>query len=191
MVLRRLARIFAALGLLVAAAPAAASVTVALGLDELVVRSEQVVLGTVIARRALRDHEGRIVTDVTIRIDDSMKGGHSRGEDLVVRRLGGAIGELGMRVEGEPTFTDGERSVVFAERLGQNLRPTGMSQGVLRVRLEEGGRELVHPAVRGLELVRRTTAGALVPAPPYLIHPRPLNDVMDEIRQAVERARAD
>lgn len=189
-VLRRFVRSFAALALLIAAAPAAASVTVALDLDELVSHSEQVVLATVTGQRVHRDTQRRIVTDVTLRIDDSMKGGHGRGEDIVVRRLGGAIGELGMRVEGEPIFTDGERSVVFAERLGQHLRPTGMSQGVLRVRLDEGGRELVHPAVRGLELVQRTPAGAMIPAPAYLIAARPLNDVMDEIRQAVERTRA-
>jgi hypothetical protein len=95
-----------------------------------------------------------------------------------------------MRVEGEPTFAEGERAVVFAERTGANLRPTGMSQGVLRVRLDDGGREMVHPGTRALELVRRSTSGNLIPAPPYLIEARPLSDVMDEIRQAVERHRA-
>jgi hypothetical protein len=187
---RRLARSFAVLALLLAASPAAASITVALDLAELVAASEAVVVATVVDRRSQWDSERRIVTDVTLRIDDTMKGHYGRGEDIVVRRLGGAIGDLGMRVEGEPTFSDGERAVLFAERVGAHLRPVGMSQGVLRVRLSERGQELVHPGVRGLELVRRAPTGTLVPAPAYLIEARPLADVMDEIRQAVERESA-
>jgi len=186
---RRLARLLAALALLFAAAPAAASVTMALDLAELVAASEQVVLATVIDQRCRWDGERRIVTDVTLRIDDPMKGAHARGDDIVVRRLGGAIGDLGMRVEGEPMFEDGERAVVFAERRAGHLRPTGMSQGVLRVSLDDGGRELVHPGVAGLELVRRSRTGTLIPAPAYLIEPRPLADVMDEIRAVVDRTR--
>ncbi len=178
------------MALLGVAAPAAASVTLALDLDELVQSSEEVVLGTVIAKRSLYNAERQIVTDVTIRVEDVMKGTCARGDDIVIRRLGGAVGDLGMRVAGEPTFAEGERAVVFAERAGPHLRPTGMSQGVLRVRLADDGRELVHPATRALQTVRRSAGGNLIPAPPYLIEARPLADVMDEIRQAVERHRA-
>ncbi len=172
------------------AAPAAASITLALDLDELIDASEVVVLGTVIERHSHYNAQRQIVTDVTLRVEDVMKGSAARGDDIVVRRLGGEVGDIGMRVEGEPTFTEGERAVVFAERVGPDLRPTGMSQGVLRVRLDDGGQELVHPATQALQLVRRGSGGRLEPAPGYLLGARPLADVMDEIRQAVERQSA-
>jgi hypothetical protein len=176
--------------LALAALPAAASVTTALDLRELVTEAEHVVLATVVSQRSSYDARRRIVTDVTLRVEDAMKGGRAAGATLVVRRLGGAIGDLGMRVEGEASFADGERVVLFGATIGGHLRPVGLSQGVLPVRTDTAGRELVFPGGGGLALVREVR-GRLVPAPAALLEPRPLSDVIDEIRVVVaETARA-
>ncbi len=186
---RALAPVMLALtALAVAAAPAGATVTLALDLRELVTRADHVVVGRVVSQRARWDHRRRIVTDVTVEVQESMKGAGD-GETIVVRRLGGAIGELGMRVEGEPDFADGERAVLFARRLSSGvLRPVGMSQGVLPIRVD-AGRELVLPGGAGLSLVERLPDSRLVAAPAALRQPRPLEDLLGDIRRLVEETR--
>jgi hypothetical protein len=176
----------AALAALAAVAPAAASVTRALDLRELVAEADHVAVVRVVRQEA-RWHRGRIVTDVTLEVETSMKGARA-GETLVVRRLGGAIGDLGMRVEGEPEFIDGERSVVFARSMRGVLRPVGMSQGVLPIQLD-AGRAMVLPGGAGLSLVLPAPGNRFAPAPAALLHPRPLDDLLGEIRLAVEEAR--
>lgn len=172
-----------------AAAPAAASVTLALDLRELVERSDRVVVGSVLRQEARWDARRRIVTDVTVEVEQTMKGEPAR--EIVVRRLGGAIGELGMRVEGEPDFTDGQRAVLFARRLGSGaLRPVGMGQGVLPIDVRPDGIERVLPNAAGLSLVERLPGNTFAPAPPAILHPRPLSDVLAEIRRIVEETSA-
>lgn len=163
-----------------------ASVTRALSLAELVAESDHISVARVIRQEA-RWQGRRIVTDVTLEIETSMKGG-AAGEQIVLRRLGGAIGDLGMRVEGEPGFTDGERSVIFARNARGALRPVGMSQGVLPVRVQAGA-EMVLPGGAGLALVRATPDNRFLPAPAALVSPRPLAEVLDEIRAALAETR--
>lgn len=186
---RSLAAAAAAVALLIlATAPASASVVEALDLGQLVRRADQVVVGRATGTRSSWDDRHRIVTDVTVRVEQSMKGGAGAGDEIVVRQLGGAIGDLGMRVAGEPTIGTGDRMVLFGRRTrAGRLRPVGMSQGVLPV-LVEDGRDVVHPGGAGLALVQRVR-GQLVAAPPALIHPRPLEEVVDDIRHVVEEAR--
>ena len=170
---------------MIAAGPAAASVTEALSLRDLVAQADRIAVVRAVREEA-RWHRGRIVTDVTCVVETPMMGGRA-GEEIVVRRLGGSIGDVGMRVEGEPAFTTGEASVLFARNVRGVLRPVGMSQGVLPIALE-AGRPMVLPGGAGLSLVQRTPSARFVPAPAALVHPRPLDDVLDEIRAAVEEA---
>jgi hypothetical protein len=67
-----------------------------------------------------------------------------------------------MRVEGEPSFTVGERVVVFVRDGGPYtaFRPVGMGQGVMRVRMEQGV-ETVTQNREGLMLMRRNADGRL------------------------------
>lgn len=171
-------------GLLAAASAttASASVVEALELSELVARAERVVLGRVVDKRARWDGRGRIVTDVTLRVQERMKG--APGDTITLTRLGGSIGEVGMKVAGEPSFRVGERRIVFA-RPGRNggWRPVGMSQGALPV-VDDAGREVVMPGGAGLSLVHQH-GSQLVPAPAALLHPRPLADVLADIRDLV------
>lgn len=167
-------------------APAFATTIEALDMRALVERSDRVLLGTVVRQEARWDDRHRIVTDVTVRVEDAMKGDAAVGHEVVVRCLGGAIGDLGMHIEGEPSFEDGDRAIVFgrAIRGAAYVRPVGMSQGVLPIRTLEG-REMVLPGGRGLALVSRAQGGRLLAAPAALLAPRPLPDVVAEIRAHV------
>lgn len=168
--------------------PGSASVTEALDLLQLVRESDAVVVGRAVHSEAHWDSRRRIVTDVTVEVERTMKGDAAEGEQLVLRQLGGSIGELGMRVAGEPQLGVGDRAVLFGRRMrGTHLRPVGMSQGVLPVRVEAGV-EMVHPGGAGLALVRRVR-GQVVTAPPALLDPRPLDEVVADIRAAVEETR--
>lgn len=183
------ALVVALAGLSLATVPVAASVTEALDLAQLVRQSDHVVLARATGAEARWDSRRRIVTDVTVIVEQSLKGDASVDERLVVRQLGGSIGELGMRVAGEPSIASGDRVLLFGRRMrGDHLRAVGMSQGVLPVRVDADGRDMVHPGGAGLALVQRAQ-GQLVTAPPAVIHPRPLEDVVAEIRRVVERTR--
>jgi hypothetical protein len=155
------------------ASTAAATLSEALSLDELRAASEHIVLGEVVRRQARREPTGRIVTDVEVRVLESLRGDAQPGETLAFMRLGGILGDLGMQVAGAPTFEGGGRYVLFLRRLGSGvLRPVGMSQGVMPV-TEDGRGRTVRPGGAGLGLVRRDGQGTLRPAAPALTEPMP------------------
>jgi hypothetical protein len=178
--------LFAVLALSLPAAVAHATLIEALDLRELVRGSDHVVVATVVRSEARYDHLDRIVTDTTLRVDERMYGPAAAGSTVVVRSLGGALGEVGLHVEGEPTFSPGERIVLFGRMHAQDrvLRAVGMSQGVLPMR-REGGAEVVMPGGGGLALVQRGSDGRLRPAPGALIAPESADEVLARIRDLV------
>jgi hypothetical protein len=171
------------------AAPASATISEALSLDDLVGRADHVVLASTVGSRALRDARNRIVTDYTLRVEDVMKGDAAIGSTLTMRSLGGAIGDIGMRIEGEPRLESGRQYVVFLARTSSGaLRPVGMSQGVLPVR-EVSGTTTVMPGGGGLSLVQRVQGGQLVPAPAALLHPQPYRELRARVDHVIEGGR--
>lgn len=176
----------AVLGLTLVTAPAGATISEALSLSSLVTRADQVVLVTCESERSLWDDRRRIVTDYELRVEAVVKGRASVGDGLTMRRLGGEIGDLGMRIEGEPRLVPGQRYLLFLRDMGGILRPVGMSQGVLPVR-DEGGIRTVLPGGAGLALVSRASGGGLVPAPPALLHPEPWERLRERITAIVDR----
>lgn len=178
----------AALLVLFAAAPVAHATSVeAMDLRALVRAADHVVVGTVIATEARYDHLDRIVTDATIRVDERMLGGSPEGDTIVVRRLGGVLGDVGLRIEGEPTFEAGQHVLLFARAIPSErlLRPVGMSQGVLPIQRDAAGTEVVMPGGEGLALVQRGGDGQLRPAPGALLSPEPVDALLARVRELV------
>ena len=175
---------------LLAAAPASATMSEALSLDQLVGGADHIVVAVATSSRSQFDSQGRIVTDVEMQVEDSMKGSSAAGHILVVRRLGGYVGDLGMLVEGEPQFEVGGRYLVFLRAMtnGQTLRPVGMSQGVMSV-VADAGAPMVHPGGQGLSLVQRVRGGQLAPAPAALLRPERLDVVRSQIASIVASGR--
>ncbi len=155
-------------------------------MQELVSQSDLVALVEVVGQSTRFDARGRVVTDVRLRIEDAMRGDVSSGDEVVMVRFGGAVGDIGMRIEGEPAFVDGTRYLVFGRRWQGVYRPVGMSQGVLRVDRDARG-ERVLPGGGGLSLVRRTSEGRVVPAAAAMLRPRSLDAVVGEIRDLLAR----
>lgn len=160
---------------------AVASVARALDLPELVRRADRVAVVTALDQRASWDRYGRIVTDVTVQIDELVKGDPTASRVVEIRSLGGTIGNIGMRVEGETALSSGERALLFLRRdAGSRLRAVGLSQGIMRIDRQDGV-DWVQPGGRGLAL-QRQVGGQLTTAPPALLYPRRLDDVLTEIR---------
>ena len=157
-----------------------------LDLRALVRASDHVVVGTVVRTVAHLDGLERIVTDAEIRVEERLHGPARAGMTVRVRRLGGVLGDVGMRIEGEPTFIAGERLVLFARTVGTEgiLRPVGMSQGVLPIERRDGA-EQVLPGGEGLTMVAPGPGGALEPSPGALVEPRGIDGLLAEIRSLV------
>ncbi|HZS36363.1 MAG TPA: hypothetical protein VFF06_06035 [Polyangia bacterium] len=168
-----------AITILVAAA-AHATTMIQLDLKTMTERADRVVLGTVesTVSRWTADHSA-IYTDATVRVAKSYKGALKPGDALVVRREGGSVDGIGMRVFGAANFERGEEVVVFAETRGAATWVVGMAQGKLRVTADAGGRKYVSANLSGLQF---TTTPQPQPA-------RTLDDLEREIRTYARSAR--
>mgnify|MGYP000293915635 CR=1 FL=1 len=102
-------------------------------MQELVSQSDLVALVEVVGQSTRFDARGRVVTDVRLRIEDAMRGDVSSGDEVVMVRFGGAGGDIGMRLEGEPALADGTRYLVFGRRWQGVYRPLRTSPGALSV----------------------------------------------------------
>ena len=125
------ATLAAVLILLTAPVLAQATVVQDLGLDRALELSSDVVTGEVIHQEAYRTERGLIYTETLLRVDQSLKGSSASGDTIVLRHLGGLVGELGMEVAGMPRFESGERLLLFLEpgRDPATRRATGLYQG--------------------------------------------------------------
>ena len=162
------------------ARPAGATTMVPLDLRALSERADRVVLGVAVSQTAswTASHDA-IYTEVTVRVSRVYKGTLKPGDLLVVRREGGSVDGIGMRVFGAAEFTVGEEALIFAERRGGATWVTGMAQGKLRVTIENG-RKMVAPRLGELHFTAAAPSSA----------PRPLEDVEREVLAYVAAQRA-
>jgi len=144
------------------AAPADGSVVQGLELEELAAEADRIVLGRVLFSESFVRPDGQIWTWHRIGIEREIRGRAPDEQELILETLGGQIDDIGMRVEGEATFSVGERVLVFAHGGGpySAFRTVGMAQGVMRVRRAQGV-DTVHQSREGLMLVRRDAQGRL------------------------------
>jgi len=166
--------------------PAKATMMVALELEQLVARSDVIVVATTVGWKSRWGSRNRIVTDFTLQVEESIKGSYQIKDTLIVTRLGGAIGDLGMRVAGVATFYKGQKALVFLRRipaLGE-YRVVGMSQGVLHFR-EMDGEIVVSSEANDAALVQRDVDGELRPIQYSRPTSSPVNEVLSKVRQLV------
>jgi hypothetical protein len=117
------------------ARPAGAMVVVKRDFPDLVARAEQIVIGTVSAIREEPDSSGTPYTLVTFSDLSVLKG--DGDSTLTLRFYGGTAGGVELRIPGMPTFTLGERDVLFVAGNGPNVCPlVGVWQGRFYVRFD-------------------------------------------------------
>jgi len=131
------------LAVVLAGAHAEAMVVVQRDFPELVARAEQIVVGTVTEIRQAPDESGTPYTWVTLSDLTVLKG--TVGPTFTVRLSGGAAGAVAVRIPDMPTFTLGERALLFVAGNGRDVCPlVGVWQGRFRLRFDP---------VRGTEIV--------------------------------------
>lgn len=184
MMLTKFLRFGAFAGVLTLSATALGATVLAMELADLVRDADHVVTATAVEEEVFRDERGRIITDVTIEIGRTIKGSTSRGDVLHVRTLGGIIGDVGMRVPGEPNFPVGTEHVLFLRDERSHCRSVGMSQGAMRI-TEEGDQAMVNPGASGLRLVERN-GDHLVPGAAAFLHPIALEDFLAQLEALVD-----
>jgi hypothetical protein len=123
-----------------AAVPAHATTFEPVTFNDMVAQAEVIFVGDVVDVRpfTVQTRERTIVkTRVTFSVSDPLYGTSSLVE--VFDFLGGETADLGMKVEGMPTFAVGDRRVVFARR-DRSINPiVGFTQGLMKVSRDAGG----------------------------------------------------
>ncbi|MFI5289668.1 MAG: hypothetical protein ACHQ17_08455 [Polyangia bacterium] len=163
---------------------ASATTMIPLDLQALTRRADRVVLGTVMSSQAswTRDHDA-IYTDVTVRIERAYKGAAEPGQTITIRREGGIVDGIEMRVFGAAILRVGEEAVLFVERRGVASYVVGMSQGMLRVEtLADGSKQVRAPDLSGIALMPSKT-------PVRGMRTRPLGELEEELRGYLKGSR--
>jgi hypothetical protein len=136
---------------------AEASVARALSLAELVYESQHVVLGTAVDSFAQWERIGKrkcIVTYSVFRVEQPLDGRTPDTSELMVRTLGGTVGDIGQTFHGEAVVALNERSALFLHDAGPSLYSvTAMSQGHYPVRPDTKGVHRLRAAFGSVELV--------------------------------------
>ena len=147
-----------------------------MSLAELSTEAEVVAHGMVVSSASRFEdapHAARIVTDVTVRLIDKVRGIGPDEADIVVTTLGGEMGERGQWVPGAPRFAVGDEVVLFLtgplmSSVGARYVPVGLSQGVFFVdRVTDANRILVRQRMAGVAF--RTAMGTIDDAPAGLV----------------------
>lgn len=174
----------------------------AMSLADLTSEASWVVVGTVRGRTSEYDEFGRIVTDHRIEVEEVWKSATdlpsagAQPSELLMRSLGGEVGELAMTVPGAPHLNVGERAIFFLRESALSgaawLKPVGMAQGVLRVTpVVQRGVPVptVQPGGQGLRLLKLGAEGS-APGQPALTQPSPLGDVRRAVKLLLPTAPA-
>lgn len=114
-------------------APARATVMRALPLRTLVQTSRRIVVVTALSAESHFEELGRrrrIVTDTRLRVEEGLAKADGMDREILVRTLGGAVGDLGERVHGQAQLLLNEPCVAFLLQGPDGLHyVNGMAQG--------------------------------------------------------------
>ena len=178
----------ALIAVLLVTSPADGSIVEGLELRELVRHADRIVLGRVLFSESFRRADGQLGTWHRIDVEREIRGHAPDEREVIVETLGGQMGDIAMRVEGEPSFSIGERVLVFVRDGGPYtaFRPVGMGQGVMRVRMEHGV-ETVSQNREGLMLMRRNAQGRLERSLGALPQSERLDALLSKLRDIVEQ----
>lgn len=180
---RRLAPAFFA-GLLALAPLAAASVVRPQTLENLADRAQLVVVGTPVEHKSLWEG-GRIVTYSRVDVQETVAG--SRVSSVWVRTLGGEVGELGQRVDGEATLEIGKPCLLFLEATETGaFVVAARAQGQFFLEHRPAGRVLrPHPSMGAF--MTKGPRDVILPAADRL-KARALDDAARDIRSRWEKS---
>jgi hypothetical protein len=155
----------------------------AMSLGELTNAADKIVVGTVSSANAAWDVQHRkIISTIEIEIEETWKGPPSASRRITIVQPGGSVGDIEMTVLGLPTFSAGEKSVLFLQgRL--RFQVVGMGQGKRALVWDGSGKQwLAEPP---------DTEGVVEPAPGAKLRQAkrgrsiPLSDLREQVLRAI------
>lgn len=106
--------------------------------DQLAREAEIVVVGTITQIQGVRLPSGHIASDLTLSVLKVAKSSKAVPATLVVRTLGGKVGDMELVIPGAPRFAQGETVLLFVRGNLTEMFPfVGVQQGVYLVRRDE------------------------------------------------------
>lgn len=173
-----------------AAVEADASLHLEVTLDHLVTLTDMAVEATPQESRSVWENipggGRRIVTYTRLSVSQAAYGNPSG--DVWVRTLGGQVGDIGQKVEGEAVLAPSERSVLFLKKTTEGpFRVAEMAQGQFLVRRTGPDEKLTLSPYLGRVLPSKDEK-ARSRAARVLLHDRPLGEAMSVIRQTRQDA---
>lgn len=114
-------------------------------------KAEVIVIAEVISMSSNWDDEGReIYTYITLRVVEKIKG-NVEGNQIVLRHLGGIVGNVESRVSGMPQFARHEKVLVFLGRYPSSAYFGVMDwlEGKKTIQYNAAGQEMVRVGTRG------------------------------------------
>jgi hypothetical protein len=160
-----------------------ASLMRAMNLGELVALSDAIVIGKVVSHNAAWDlQHRRIISSIEVDIEETWKGPEAENRRITIIEPGGTVGDIEMTVHGMPSFSVGEKSLLFLQ--GQrHLQVVGMGQGKRALAWDDPRKQwLVEPP---------DTEGVVEVGPGAKLRqakrraPIPLNDLREQVRRAI------
>jgi hypothetical protein len=124
-------------------------------LEELTARSQHVLVAEPLDAESVWERVGQrrhIVTYTRVRTLELLAGADPHQSELMVRTLGGRVGELGELVHGEAALPLGERGVLFVTPVPGALAVTAMAQGHYPIARDQG-REFLRRSPQASELL--------------------------------------
>lgn len=159
--------------------------------DELVGRAQLIIEGEVTNLQSQWIGEGaehRIVTYVTFKVDDALKG--DPGTTYSIRMLGGTVDGRTMEVTDAPKFKVGDHDLLFIENNGSQFIPlVGIQHGRFRIQKDQTGRETLLTGV-GQPLADVSQLGNDEAAISHSKAALSLNDFKTAIRDRVRQQQA-
>ena len=148
------------------ATDAQASVSVAVTLEGLLQETSLAAVVTPLDGRSVWEN-GRIYTYTRARIDRVVAGDAAKATELWVRTMGGVVGKVGQRVDGEAVLAPGRPCLLFV-----HAAPVGSFEVTAR---GQGQYPIVIDSQNQPRIVKSSAAGALLqPHPTALAHARAL-----------------
>jgi hypothetical protein len=132
--------------------------------EELLTRSRHVVLGEPLETYCAWEKIGNrkhIVTYTRVRVHELLSGADPKQDELLVRTLGGRMGELGELVHGEARLRVGDRGVLFMAPTRDVLAVTAMAQGHYPLLRDRAGVELLQRSPEATEVLGDDASAAV------------------------------
>lgn len=150
--------LLATLALPFAPSDAAASVSIAVGFDQLVKDADSVSIITPGEGSAVWE-DGRIVTYTKVHVDQGVAGELNAGGDTYVRTLGGVVGKVGQLVDGEPVLQKDKPALLFLRKYKTgSFEVSARGQGQYPVITDE--------KTKIRKIIRSNAAGLVLPPKP-------------------------